>query len=297
MKGISLLTVVTLFSISLFAYNASAGVKVSYGKDNRVDVKDFWDLTALKFDRSMYTSVAGMVDFNSIEFPFGYSGTHIKIPGQTLGEAWGLCKGEKFANQLTVSSCTGFLIDDDILVTAGHCIEDQADCETKAWIFDYRVENTWKGALWLPSENVFTCKRLLKRRLSDHDMNDYALIQLDRSTRRKPLKFRRYGKVMPNAPLVVIGHPSGLPAKIAPRAEVRENDNKVYFTTNLDTFGGNSGSPVFNIKTGLVEGILVRGETDYIPDHGKRCYKVNRCKNDECRGEDVTRITNILEHF
>jgi len=64
---------------------------------------------------------------------------------------------------------------------------------------------------------------------------------------------------------------------------------------NLDTFGGNSGSAVFNAETGEVEGILVRGENDYVwsDENGSRCRVPQQCTNDACRGEDVTRITNI----
>ena len=54
--------------------------------------------------------------------------------------------------------------------------------------------------------------------------------------------------------------------KIADGAWVRKNTNPVFFQTNLDAFGGNSGSPVLNSETGEVEGILVRGEIDYSYD-------------------------------
>ncbi len=63
--------------------------------------------------------------------------------------------------------------------------------------------------------------------------------------------------------LVVIGRPSGLPTKVADGAQVR-SVNDVFLVANLDTYGGNSGSAVFNAVTGVVEGILVRGDTDYV---------------------------------
>jgi hypothetical protein len=44
-----------------------------------------------------------------------------------------------------------------------------------------------------------------------------------------------------------------------------------------------------------VEGILVRGERDYVLDSVSNCYRPKVCKMNECRGEDVTRITNIKE--
>jgi hypothetical protein len=103
------------------------------------------------------------------------------------------------------------------------------------------------------------------------------------------------GKIDDRTPIVVIGHPSGLPTKIAGGAKVRDNSNDIFFSANLDTFGGNSGSAVFNEKSGEVVGILVRGENDYVNDKDRECQVVNKCADNECRGEDVTRIENIRQ--
>jgi V8-like Glu-specific endopeptidase len=91
---------------------------------------------------------------------------------------------------------------------------------------------------------------------------------------------------------VVIGHPTGLPTKVSAGANVR-SVNDVYFVANLDTFGGNSGSAVFNAETGEIEGILVRGERDYRYNSARGCYVPNTCVNLGCRGEDSTLITNL----
>jgi len=49
--------------------------------------------------------------------------------------------------------------------------------------------------------------------------------------------------------------------------------NPIFFDANLDTFGGNSGSPVFDARTNAVVGILVRGADDYREEGG--CDVVN----------------------
>ena len=76
-----------------------------------------------------------------------------------------------------------------------------------------------------------------------------------------------------------------------------ENDDEVFFSTNLDTFHVNSGSPVFNFETGVVEGILVRGALDYVFDAASNCSRVNTifngCKDKSCALEDVTRISQV----
>jgi hypothetical protein len=37
----------------------------------------------------------------------------------------------------------------------------------------------------------------------------------------------------------------------------------------------------------------VRGETDYVYDSSRRCYKSNICSMSGCRGEDVQKITAL----
>jgi hypothetical protein len=83
-----------------------------------------------------------------------------------------------------------------------------------------------------------------------------------------------------------------LPLKVAGGAKVRSNSSPGYFVANLDTYGGNSGSAVFNAQTLKVEGVLVRGETDF-NDSGS-CTVSNRCSDSSCRGEDVTRIASVI---
>ena len=115
-------------------------------------------------------------------------------------------------------------------------------------------------------------------------------MRLDRAAvGRKPVKLRSTGKINDKQSLFVIGHPCGLPQKYAPRARVRDNTPAPFFVANLDTYGGNSGSPVFNSTSSTVEGILVRGENDFVSQG--TCYVSMVCPTTGCRGEDVTRAT------
>lgn len=99
--------------------------------------------------------------------------------------------------------------------------------------------------------------------------------------------------------LYVLGFPSGLPMKIADQAFVRSISDKGYFVSNLDTFGGNSGSPVLKSGTLTVEGILVRGDNDYA--YRGNCKIALVCPQDgkDCRndGEDSTSLTAIADIF
>jgi hypothetical protein len=71
-----------------------------------------------------------------------------------------------------------------------------------------------------------------------------------------------------------------------------------FFVTNLDTFGSNSGSPVVNMDSYQVEGILVRGTTDYVLSEDGSCVQVNRCPeggDTNCAGENATKTSMLAE--
>jgi len=90
----------------------------------------------------------------------------------------------------------------------------------------------------------------------------------------------------------VIGHPVGLPVKVAGDAKVRDASPRYFVMTDLDTFGGNSGSAVFNAKTKLIEGILVRGGTDFVRSPAG-CTVSCQVGQNEGKGEAVTKISAL----
>lgn len=293
-----------LLSVSLFA-----STQIIYGEDGRVEIQDVDSLMV----QNLGKSVAARVSHWSLEIKddnFSYSDASL------LSDMWaaGVCKDEKFANQPTVADCTGFLVGEDLLVTAGHCAldsegtvnnEETFECSSSSWVFDYKIKNGSTELNNLNVKNLYNCKEVVFGKLTDDE--DYALIKLDRPVSdRAPLKMRSSGKLSLNEEIFVIGHPSGLPMKYAGDAQVRENENKFYFSTNLDTFGGNSGSPIFNLNTLEVEGILVRGRTDYVDSEfdGEYCARVNVCDQDgtncleqdeDIDGEHVNRVDEIVK--
>lgn len=266
--------------------------KVIYGEDNRVNASE----STNELFKKLAKSTAAMIPARSIEVVM--DGVLTKVNAGTLKESQRLCEGERFEGQQTAGMCSGFLVGPNLLVTAGHCMRSEMDCENNKWVFDYRQDLLGDNAsdVFVNSRNVYSCKKIISQKLSRASKNDFALVELDREVGdRDALKFRSEGKIADGTELVVIGHPSGLPTIIADGAQVRTNDNPFFFQANLDTFGGNSGSAVFDAETGVVEGILVRGEEDYKYDEENKCYRVFQCDNDKCRGEDVTRITMIPE--
>lgn len=207
------------------------------------------------------------------------------------------CSGERFVDQPNASICSGFLIAPDLLVTAGHCMDSAQMCDDYQWIFDYSVnQQTGKAGLNIDKNNVYGCKKIVSQFLSNDFGLDYAVVQLDRVVKnREPLELAVDDKIQLKTDLFVVGSPSGLPLKVTSGGIVRYNDHPFYFSSNLDTYQGNSGSGVFNASTGKIEGILVRGEEDFVFNKDKLCVESNRCADTECRGEDVTRISAIPE--
>jgi len=293
LKLASKITLITaVISISV---NASAIDEVIYGSDDRVELSE-----AHEVYQQFAAATAAMVRNDRIKkvtwMPY------YKIKGQSLEKKHRLCEGERFGEDLAVAACTGFLVGEDTLVTAGHCITVEEDCEGYSWVFDFKKKDsrirkimTNNSKDYVGEKNVYRCKKIIKTVYDPMVTKmDFAVIKLDRPVKdREPLQIRREGSIEDDAELFTIGHPMGVHTKVASNGTVRENDNDVYFVTNLDTFKGNSGGPVINAKTGLVEGIVVRGEADKEKLDKKSCFNIKRCEEDDCRGEDVTRISQV----
>lgn len=274
-----------LIAASSLPAHLNASIDVVYGEDNRVDVYDSSDSVFVE----LASSTAAMIPQDRIK-DNGLG--EYAISGQSL-ESRGVCANERFAQQPSAADCSGFLVGENLLATAGHCVRDQLSCDAYKWVFDFKMEHEGQVEISVEAASVYSCKRVISRDLDTWTKNDYALIELDRKVEdRAPLKYRKSGQAQVGDELVVIGHPSGLPTKIADGAQIRSLEEN-FFSANLDTYGGNSGSPVINVSTGEVEGILVRGENDYVFDRDKRCNVTNYVLDDEGRGEDVTFIGNI----
>ena len=269
----------------------------TYGDDNREEY-----CSSNLILRDLADSVAGFfTDQSSVTL----TGKPYVFGATTLGQAASVAPDQRFVNQPAAAFCTGFLVGADLMVTAGHCVKDQQPagaavpkdhaaacqqntqqgdfCENIRVVFGFRKDLGGVIPRSAPARNVYKCAKVISHSLASGP--DYTLIRLDRKVAdRLPLAINRGNKGLSGkTPLFVIGHPSGLPLKIAGDASVISVDTDVYvndnygisrkwsdkgyaFLTNLDTFHGNSGSPVFNLNTLLVEGILVSGDNDY-EDH------------------------------
>ncbi|MEY4615506.1 MAG: hypothetical protein RJB66_466 [Pseudomonadota bacterium] len=270
----------TSISQSLFQPN------VIFGDDNRQEMystSPFW--------QQIGQGIAGKVSNEHIQT----SGSDYTLSGTELNRR--VCPTNKFADQITVPSCSGFLATPTHLITAGHCIKSQADCDNYTWVFGYQKQNeTDKQYTQIKRDQVYRCKKIQSRKFENFGATDYAIIELDRPVEnRQPLQLGFDTVPYPGMQVTSMGHPLGLPMKFIDGASVIQLvDNNLTIATDLDAFQGNSGSPVFDATTGVVIGITSHGHADHIRDPEKNCKIVRVCMpGDNCHLSANSSITNL----
>ncbi|MDY7232277.1 trypsin-like serine peptidase [Hyalangium rubrum] len=268
---------------------------VVYGTDNRTDVYAHADAT-LRI-RAQQSTVAlmrpGVLNTSS--------SSNVTFSAQTLGAYYNLCTTERFRDDLTPAFCSGTLIDDDLVLTAGHCITSASDCSNTRFVFNFY--RTASGTMQtVTTADVFSCQSIVARAQGTvNGQNlDYAVVRLDRAAapRFTPAPVRPGNSAMAaGQPVAVIGSGSGIPYKIDSGGSVRDARAGTldYFVASTDTFGGNSGSGVYELSDYTVAGILVRGETDYVSNGS--CRVVNVCTETGCRGEDITYVRPAINAY
>jgi hypothetical protein len=227
-----------------------------------------------------------------------------EMSGKPFGKQYALCSGEQFFDQPCVGFCSGVLVASDLVATAAHCVPGiQPDQRRTAlaeirFVFGFYMQDAATPVLRVPAEYVFRGVELVGFAQDDATGADWALVRLDRAvSHASPARLRRRGRVADQARLAIIGYPCGLPVKYAPGASVRRNDQVSCFRADLDAFGGNSGSPVFGADW-TVEGLLVRGATDFVWDGTCRKSLVIPVRDevDDPPGEDCVRVAEFQSH-
>jgi hypothetical protein len=258
-----------------------------YGVDDRRDIFAINDKDVLK-------AADGVVAvFDALLVTPNGDGTS-RIFTATYGEANNLCPGEPFINQPATICATGFLVAPNMILTAGHVV-NPSNLPGKLFVFGFKLRGATSPQVFdIPDHQIYRGKEVIG--WNDDDAgDDFALIVLERVVKdHAPLPIRREGQVAQDQPVYVLGHPKGLPLKFADGAQVTRNTDECFFVANLDTYTGNSGSPILS-SAHIVEGILVRGERDFVPVGN--CWRSLVCPGvrgqSDCAGEECMRIRRV----
>lgn len=272
---------------------------VVYGTDNRTDV--YAHANATLRARAQQSTVALMQPaFLNTTNP-----NNVTFNAYLLGQpqAKNLCTGERFWNDPAAAHCSGTLIDNDLVLTAGHCF-DTISCANTRFVFNfYRTGATTLQTV--TTADIFSCQSIVVRQYS-YDVGgkyqDYAIVRLDRAAtpRFTPAPIRPWSSALPqNQPVSVIGSGSGIPFKIDSGGAVRHARASMLdaFIANTDTFQGNSGSAVYENTGFSVAGILVGGATDYVLGPSGSCNVANTCTETGCSGETVTYVSPAISAY
>jgi len=276
-------------------------VKIVYGPDDRLDyydrVNQFGENDA--FARIGRESIVALME--SVGRP-NANGVYLS---DLRGNSLGLCPGERFRDQVTAAYCSGTLVSENQVITAGHCITSQSACRRMKFVFNFYVTGYRNGEAQyqeIRDSDIYSCSSVVTRNSDGHD---WAVATLDRavppSSGHFPIPFlsSENRALTRGQELVMIGFPSGLPMKIEDGGTVinPNSGHLKHFSATTDAFRKNSGSGVFtkDFENPVMIGILVRGQTDYI-DRGD-CREVNQvCDGGQCGTEGVSYVFHAAEH-
>jgi V8-like Glu-specific endopeptidase len=258
---------------------------VVFGSDDRLEyggITSSRDLrlanaTAAQFFGDDLTCSGGTCDLETVPFTVA----------QTNSSDRTLCNSEPLKNQEKGANCTVFLIGPKLFATAGHCMDCSSTfgdclastCAATRVVFGFTADAGGNNEVTtVPESEIYSCTSA-RGTWDDIALEDFAIFEVDRIvTGHIPLLVRYSSNLAVGDDLLVTGHPDGLPLKLAANGEVKQDLGTVNFGTSLDAFAGNSGSPVFNYISGVVEGIHVRRPYwHYLYNAAGNCAQTNVC--------------------
>lgn len=216
------------------------------------------------------------------------------VRGARLKDMANLCSKESFSNNIAAAdNCTAFLIAPDLVMTAGHCMKSIQDCQSNSFIFGVNSAKEIRNGFSINTSNVYQCKSIVTNTYDS--LNDIAVVKLNRKVEyRHIFTLGTDAEVRKKSSVFMMGHPLGLALTYTSSAPVTHLDLATKFRSTLDSFGGNSGSPVIDTKTLKVLGVLVSGKEDFTEQTSNKCKNYARYKDSDT-GELIQRVEETKE--
>jgi hypothetical protein len=211
----------------------------------------------------------------------------------TWGELTPLCPGEPFLDQPSAAFCSGVLVDWDLVLTSGHCVDILPLTDWRV-VFNYYFKQP--GKLAVTRDDVYRVKEVIlaKDDQSRSDVRlDFGWLRLDGPVRPPhfPAAVRnRAPEVELGDAIVAINAGGGVPFKLDAGGHVRDlrTGSDDYFVADTDTSEGSSGGAAFNSEHVLV-GTLARGAPDFV-ETSSGCVTTDREPNPRLAREQFTYV-------
>lgn len=182
------------------------------------------------------------------------------LSNHPYGETFNLCKHEPFHLQPVVEGelYTGFLVASDLIVTAAHCVNDE-NLPDLRFVFGYQMVEETKAVTQFPGAAIYQGIKIIER-VNHQDGENWALVKLDRSVSGQPIVTLSKENLFQDQKVYIIGHPLGLPLKYAGGISIKDAAGNTSFMADLDVYSGNSGAPIFDLKSHHVIGMVRQNE-------------------------------------
>jgi hypothetical protein len=193
-------------------------------------------------------------------------GAITEIP--TWSETSGLCSGEAYADQPAAAFCSGVLVDWDLVLTSGHCVDRFAPGDYRV-VFGYYYAAP--GELALAPDDIYEVKEVVLYQQDPSDQEeklDFGWVRLAERV-RPPHRPAAVHTQPPGAelgePVISIGAGGGVPIKLDGGGQVLDvrAETEDYFVANTDTSEGSSGGGIYDTDLAVL-GTLARGAPDFV---------------------------------
>jgi Trypsin-like peptidase domain len=248
---------------------------------------DIWS-KKIKADANAVAAVIMQDDLIKQDEP----GETFKLKTKNYGECFNLSDHDSFYKQPIASGQmgSGFLVKEDVMVTTGPLVTEE-NLPNLCFVFGYRMNDENKACKTIAVEDIFKGIKIIDKA---ENGGNWVLVQLDRKVEnRAPVKLANKD-VEVGQSVHVVGHPLGLPLKYISGPQVLETIDDHQFTANLGMYGAGCGSPIFDLKTHEVLGIVEYMNHPGLRWTGKHWLSIT---NVSTTGSEAVTCTRIMSHL